>query len=221
MVLHRIYLYCCLALDRITVAPPLFSGSFSDSNRQLDLTRRGTTARLARYYRLHGTTALRERYYRALCGTKILLPLQPRYYRDLARYYRVWSSTNLLVPHAMAVLPWLTSFACQLSRMSCMGFLCLFVAFALILLACRGCFALCVSGGGSHRSNPSRDTGSKRLRNPGEVPEGSSASKRNVNTSASKHKEPAKGMDEIAQADYVRLRQLHPYVHPRATFRGC
>ena len=82
-------------------------------------------------------------------------------------------------------------------------------------------FCVCVSGGGSRRSNPSRDTGSKRLRNPGEVPEGSSASKRNVKHSASKHKEPAKGMDEIAQADYVRLRQLHPYVHPRATFRGC
>ena len=28
-------------------------------------------------------------------------------------------------------------------------------------------------------------------------------------------------MDEIAQADYVRLRQLHPYVHPRSTVRGC
>ena len=170
MVLHRIYLYCCLALDRITVAPPLFHGSLSDSNQQLDLTRRGTTAHLGRYYRLHGTTALPERYYRALCGTKSLLPLQQRYYRDLAWYYRVWSSTNLLVPHAMAVLPWLTSFACQLSRMSSMGFLCLFVAFALILSR-LWCFA-CVSSGGSRRSNPSRDSGSKRLRNPGEVPEG-------------------------------------------------
>ena len=88
MVLHRIYLYCCLALDRITVAPPLFRGSFSDSNRQLDLTRRGSTARLVWYYRLSGTTAHLARYYRTRCGTKVLLLLPPRYYRDLARYYR-------------------------------------------------------------------------------------------------------------------------------------
>ena len=121
----------------------IVSRFFSDSNHRLDLTRRGTTACLAWYYRLHGTTALRERYDRALCGTKSLLPLKRRYYRDLARYYRVWSSTNLLVPHAMAVLPWLTSIACQLSRMPSMCFLCFFVAFALILSR-LWCFA-CVS----------------------------------------------------------------------------
>ena len=131
----------CTRFDHRSTA--VVSRFFSDSNRRLDLTRRGTTARVARYYRLHGTTALRERYYRALCGTKILLLPQPRYYRALAQYYRVWSSTNLLVPHAMAVLPWLTSFACQLSRLSSMGFLCLFVAFALILSRVW-CFA-CVS----------------------------------------------------------------------------
>ena len=121
----------------------IVSRFFSDSNRRLDLTRRGTTARLARYYRLHGTTAPRERYYCALCGTKILLLPQPRYYRALAQYYRVWSSTNILVPQAVAVLPWLTSIACQLSRMPSMCFLCFFVAFALILSR-LWCFA-CVS----------------------------------------------------------------------------
>ena len=82
-------------------------------------------------------------------------------------------------------------------------------------------FCVCVSGGGSRRSNPSRDTGSKRLRNPGEAPEGSSAPKRHVKTSASKHKEPNKGMDEIPLSEFVRLRNLNPYVHPRATVRGC
>ena len=65
-------------------------------------------------------------------------------------------------------------------------------------------FCMCVSGGGSRRSNPSRDTGSKRLGNPGEAPEGSTAPKRSVKTSASKHKEPAKGMDEIPQSEFVR-----------------
>ena len=82
-------------------------------------------------------------------------------------------------------------------------------------------FCVCVSGGGSRRSNPSRDTSSKRLRNPGDVPEGSSASERNVKHSASKHKEPAKGMDEISQSEYVHLRQLHPYVNPRSSVKGC
>ena len=84
-----------------------------------------------------------------------------------------------------------------------------------------GVFALCVSGGGSRRSNPSRDTGSKRLRNPqDEAPEGSNAPKRNVKTTASKQKEPAKGMDEIFVTEYVERRRVNPYVTPRAVLRG-
>ena len=87
---------------------------------------------------------------------------------------------------------------------------------------CVSCvFCVCVSGGGSRHSNPSRDTSSKRLRNPGEAPEGSTAPKRHVKTSASKHKEPTKGMDEIPQSEFVCLRKLHPYVNPRAIVRGC
>ena len=88
--------------------------------------------------------------------------------------------------------------------------------FRLVLVLC-----VCVLGGGSRWANPVRDTGSKRLRNPGEVPEGSSASKRNVKSIASKHKEPARGMDEIGAREYVRIRQLHPYATPRSTIRGC
>ena len=84
-----------------------------------------------------------------------------------------------------------------------------------------GVFAFCVSGGGSRRSNPSRDTGSKRLRNPqDEAPEGSNAPKRNVKTTASKQKEPAKGMDEISTTEYVERRKINPYVNPRAILRG-
>ena len=84
-----------------------------------------------------------------------------------------------------------------------------------------GVFAFCVSGGGSRRSNPSRDTGSKRLRNPqDEAPEGSNAPKRNVKTTASKQKEPAKGMDEISVTEYVERRKINPYVNPRAILRG-
>ena len=96
------------------------------------------------------------------------------------------------------------------------------MVFALISLGCCGCFfAFCVSGGGSRRSNPSRDTGSKRLRNPqDEAPEGSNAPKRNVKTTASKQKEPAKGMDEISTTEYVERRKINPYVNPRANLRG-
>ena len=87
-----------------------------------------------------------------------------------------------------------------------MGFMCSLFSlcidpFRLVLVLC-----VCVLGGGSRRANPVRDTGSKRLRNPGEVPEGSSASKRNVKSIASKHKEPARGMDEIGAREYVRIR---------------
>ena len=84
-----------------------------------------------------------------------------------------------------------------------------------------GVLRFCVSGGGSRRSNPSRDTGSKRLRNPqDEAPEGSNAPKRNVKTTASKQKEPAKGMDEISVTEYVERRRVNPYVTPRAVLRG-
>ena len=85
-------------------------------------------------------------------------------------------------------------------------------------------FVFCVLGGGSgapaRRSNPSRDTGSKRLRNQDEAPEGSSAPKRNVKSSASKYKEPAKGMDEIPLSEFIPRRQINPYVNARAIFRG-
>ena len=134
-------LLSCARSDHCGTA--IVSRFFSDSNHPLDLTRRGTTACLARYYRLRGTTAPQERYYRVLCGTKSLLPPQPWHYRALARYYCGWSSTNILVPQAVAVLPWLTSIACQLSRMPSMCFLCFFVAFALIFSR-LWCFA-CVS----------------------------------------------------------------------------
>ena len=83
---------------------------------------------------------------------------------------------------------------------------------------------LCVIGGGSstnvRRSNPVRDTGSKRLRNQEDVPEGSNAPKRNVKTTASKVKEPTRDMDEIPLAEFVSLGKIKPYVHPRANFRG-
>ena len=88
---------------------------------------------------------------------------------------------------------------------------CFIVVFALIPLVCHWCFAFCVSGGGSRHSNPSRDTGSKRLRNPqDEAPEGSNAPKRNVKTTASKQKEPTKGMDEISVSEYVEAGRAIP-----------
>ena len=130
-------MYCCLALDLITVAPPWLRGSFLDSNPvKFDATR---------YYRSHGTTAPRARYYRASCGTKTLLLPQPRYYRDPARYYHIWSCTKPLVPQTMADLPWFTSIAFQLTRLSSMGFLCCLMAFALILFAlCFGALRVCL-----------------------------------------------------------------------------
>ena len=83
---------------------------------------------------------------------------------------------------------------------------------------------LCVIGGGSgsnvRRSNPSRDTGSKRLRNQGEAPEGSNAPQRRTRTTATKNKEPSMGMDEIPLAEFVARRRINPYVNPRANFRG-
>ena len=119
-----LYLYCCLALDLVTVAPPWLRGSFQ-IQILLDPTRRGTTARMARYYRSHGTTASMARYYRshgttasvaryyrAPCGTNVVLLPQSRYYRDPSRYYRVWSSSKTLVSHPMAVPPSVTSIAC-------------------------------------------------------------------------------------------------------------
>ena len=90
------------------------------------------------------------------------------------------------------------------------------MVFVLTHLASRVCLCfVCVLGGGSgvptRRSNPSRDTGSKRLRNQEDVPEGSNAPKRNVKTTASKYKEPSKGMDEIPLAEFVSRRKINPY----------
>ena len=85
-------------------------------------------------------------------------------------------------------------------------------------------FVSCVLGGGSgahaHRSNPNRDTGSKRLRNQDEAPEGSNAPQRRTKTTATKNKEPSMGMDEIPLAEFVTRRRINPYVNPRANFRG-
>ena len=82
--------------------------------------------------------------------------------------------------------------------------------------------SLCPGGGSgfARRSNPSRDTGSKRPRNQDEAPEGSSAPQRRTKTTASKHKEPVMGMDEMPQAEFVIRRKLNPYVNPRASRRG-
>ena len=76
------------------------------------------------------------------------------------------------------------------------------------------CFVLCVIGGGSNvrRSNPSRDTGSKWLRNQ-EAPEGSNAQQRNVKKAANKFKEPTVGMDEMPQAEFITRRRINPYVN--------
>ena len=85
-------------------------------------------------------------------------------------------------------------------------------------------FALCVIGGGSgsnvRRSNPLRDTGSKRLRNQDEAPEGSNASQHRTKHTATKLKEPSKGMDEIPLAEFATRRKINPYVNPCANFSG-
>ena len=87
----------------------------------------------------------------------------------------------------------------------------------------RVCFVVCVLGGGSgapaRRSNPPRDTGSKRMRNTEEA-DGSNAPQRRTKTTASKEKEPAKGMDEIPLAEFIARRKVNPYGNPRANFRG-
>ena len=83
---------------------------------------------------------------------------------------------------------------------------------------------LCVIGGGSgsnvRRSNPSRDTGSKRMRNQDEAPEGSNASQCRTKHTATKLKEPTMGMDEIPLTEFIVRRKINPYVNPRANFRG-
>ena len=78
---------------------------------------------------------------------------------------------------------------------------CFCVSLRLVLIRfvpVRVFLSLCLGGGSSfaHRSNPSRDTGSKRLRNPDDVPEGSSAAPQCwTKTFANKQKEPVMGMD--------------------------
>ena len=96
--------------------------------------------------------------------------------------------------------------------------------FALILLVFLACSCVVCLGGGSgsnvHRSNLVRDTGSKRLRNPDEAPEGSNASQRRTKYTTTKQKEPVMGMDEMPHAEFVIRKKLNPYVNPRANFRG-
>ena len=76
--------------------------------------------------------------------------------------------------------------------------LALALAFALILLVFHACSCVLCLGGGSdslaRRSNPSRDIGSKRLRNQDEAVEGSHASQRRTKHTATKQKEPVMGM---------------------------
>ena len=85
-------------------------------------------------------------------------------------------------------------------------------------------FCVCVLGGSSgapaRHSNPSRDTGSKRLCNQDEAPEGSNAPQRRTKTTATKNKESSKGMDELPLAEFAAQRKINPYVNPRANFRG-
>ena len=100
-------------------------------------------------------------------------------------------------------------------------FHCFAVFFALILLAFLACLFCGVCGSGAHarRSNPSRDTGSKRLCNQDEALEGSSAPQCRTKTTATKLKEPTKGMDEIPLAEFASRRKINPYVNPCANLR--
>ena len=68
--------------------------------------------------------------------------------------------------------------------------------------------------------NPSRDTGSKWLRNKDEAAQGSNASQRRTKHTATKQKEPVMGMDEVPLAEFFVRRKINPYVNPRANFRG-
>ena len=126
------------------------------------------------------------------------------YIRNPARYYRRSSCAILSFVQVACV--------CVFFRLFLIRFVpvCVFVS-------------LCLGGGSGfpRRSNPSRDTGSKRLRNPDDVPEGSSAApQRRTKHTASKQKEPVMGMDEMPQAEFVIRRKLNPYVNPRANLRG-
>ena len=80
-------------------------------------------------------------------------------------------------------------------------------AFALICLVPVRVFVFLCLGGGSdsfaRRSNPSRDTGSKRLRNQDEAPEGSNASQRRTKHTATKQRDPTMGMDEIPLSEFI------------------
>ena len=53
-----------------------------------------------------------------------------------------------------------------------------------------------------------------------EAAEGSNAPQRRTKTTATKHKEPSMGMDEIPLAEFVTRRKINPYVNPRGNFRG-
>ena len=91
----------------------------------------------------------------------------------------------------------------------------------------RVCFAvvLCLYflGGGSgfegRRTNPVRDTRSKRLRTPSDVPEGSNPQRR-YKTSANKRKESSMSMEEMPATEFMSRRKQNPYGEPREHFPG-
>ena len=129
-------------------------------------------------------------------------------------YYRTWHNTRYY--RCLKSLLW------HFSRAKSICFSCFAVVFALILLAFCACLfcGVCLGGGSgapAHRSNPSRDMGSKHMRNT-EVAEGSNAPQRRTKTSATKEKEPAKGMDEIPLDEFIAQRKINPYGNPRANF---
>ena len=53
-----------------------------------------------------------------------------------------------------------------------------------------------------------------------EEAEGSNAPQRRTKTTATKEKEPTKGMDEIPLAEFISRRKINLYGNPRANFRG-
>lgn len=77
-----------------------------------------------------------------------------------------------------------------------------------------------VTGGGSRRSNPVRDTQSKRFRN-SDGPKGSNPLKRNIKKTASKDKEANVDYDTMPLKEYVRRQKINSYVTERVQMRGC